>query len=200
MPNSAPILSNPAVLSALAKHWHNPNDEPPITHAAIGRYLTPGQFMALLLAARRHPYHGCAALLSCSLLTGIPAPDLCHACWNEADTEGGTLIVFSEVSQNFMCHTLTQSACAFLERWEQESVSHNGLLFELYGEPIDMNDLTFTLHVLGNQAGIDQLSFDDLVRSYDYIALVEALRGVAPPAPVVSLPDTTTPRQFDQRI
>jgi len=188
MSNSTPIFSNPAVLSALAKHWHNRNDEPPITHAATGRYLSPGQFMAFLLAARGDPYRGCGALLTFSLLTGIPADDLRNACWVDVDTEGGTLVAFSEVSQHFICHTLTKPACTFLDRWEQESANHTGLLFELYGQYIKMDELTDTLLVLGSLAGIVKLSFDDLVRSYDYIALVEALRTDGPAAVVYALP------------
>lgn len=189
MAKQPPILSNPAVLSVLAKHWHNSNDEPPVTHASTGRYLSPGQFVSFLLAARGDPYRGCAALLTCSLLTGIPATDLRQVFWNDTDTEGGTMIAFSEVSQNFMCHTLTRPACVFLDRWERESISNTGLLFELHGQLIEMDALTDTLSVLGHLAGITKLSFDDLVCSYDYIALVESLRNDGPPAAPVVEPE-----------
>lgn len=70
MPNPAHIFSNPAVLSALASQWHKNIDAPPVTHFSDGRYLSPGEMMAFLLAARSDPLRGCAALLTCSLLTG----------------------------------------------------------------------------------------------------------------------------------
>lgn len=199
MPNPAPILSNPAILSVLAKHWHNQNDEPPITHAGTGRYLSPSQFMAFLLAARGDPYRGCAALLTCSLLTGIPAADLCQAYWIDLDTEGGTLVVLSDVSKRFECHILTKPACIFLDRWMLKSVSNTGLLFELYGEHIEMDALTDTLDVLGDLAGITKLTFDDLVCSYDYIALAEALHDVASPVVAASAPDASTSNLLDHR-
>lgn len=175
MPNSAPILSNPAVLSALAKHWHNQNDEPSITHAGTGRYLSPAQFMSLLLAARSDPYRGSAALLSCCLLTGIAPADLRLACWADVDLESGTLIALSDVTGNFECHTLTRPACLFLQSWWNSSISHTGQIFELFGECIEMDTLVDTLAVLGEVAGIKNLAFDDLLCSHEYIALVAAL-------------------------
>lgn len=180
MPNLAPIFSNPAILTTLGKHWCCQDEEPPLTHAATGRYLSPSQFMSFLLAARGDPYRSCAALLTCSLLTGIPATELREAYWIDVDTKGGTLVVTSEITNSLECHTLTQPACRFLERWEQGRFSSSSLIFELDGNIIDMDTLTDTLNVLGRMAGIDGLTFDDLVRSYDYIALVEALHDIAP--------------------
>lgn len=58
-----------------------------------GRYLSPAEIMAFLLAARGDPYRNCAALLTCSLLTGIYPEDLTNAEWNDVDLEAGTMIV-----------------------------------------------------------------------------------------------------------
>lgn len=193
MPNPAPILSNPAILSALAAHWHNQNEEPPLMHSATGRYLSPDQFMSFLLAARDYPFRSCAALLTSSLLTGIPPDNLRQVFWSDVDTEGGTLIAFSDMFKRFDCHTLTKPARLFLDRWAQNSFSDSGLVFELYGDLIEMDALTETLRDLGRLAGIAELAFDDLVLSYDYIALVEALCGTSTPAQPASTTDASTP-------
>ena len=105
------------------------------------------------------------------------------------------------------------NAAAQLDRWEQESANHTGLLFELYGQYIKMDELTDTLLVLGSLAGIVKLSFDDLVRSYDYIALVEALRTLRlihhaawlarrwdDPAFPAAFPWFATPRYWEDRV
>lgn len=194
----APILSNPAVLSALANYWHCQHDEPPLMHAATGRYLSPAEIMSLLLAAGGDPFRGCSALLTCSLLTGIPAADLRYTSWEDVDTEGCTLVTFSDTNGRFDCHTLMKPACLFLDRWAHNSVSHTGLAFELYGAQIEMDALADTLDVLSRLAGIAKLNFDDLVRSYDYIALVAALFDATPPALAASASDSTTPSPPEQ--
>lgn len=187
MPNPAHIFSNPAVLSALASQWHKNIDEPPVTHASSGRYLSPGEMMALLLAARGDPFRPCAALLTCSLLTGIRPEDLRWAGWDEVDLENGTMIVFSEVRGDFQCYTLTKPACIFLTQWLDQQVGNLHGVFELYGEQIEIETLQETLGVLGHLAGIKNLTFDDLLRSHEYIALVSALVDTAP---------TTAPAEF----
>lgn len=191
MPNPAHIFSNPAVLSALASQLHKNFDEPPLTHFSDGCYLSPGEIMALLLAGRSYPFRGCAALLTCSLLTGIRPEDLRYAEWNDVDLEGGTMTVLSELCGNFQCYTLTKPARLFLEQWlHQQECNLNGV-FELYGEFIEVETLQDSLATLGNLAGIKNLAFDDLVRSYEYIALVAALTDTAPaalPAEVASMP------------
>ncbi len=176
----APILSTPSVLTTLSELWRNHGGEPPVSHACTGRYLSPGQIMAVLLAARGYTCGGHAALLSCSLLTGIPPADLCHACRADVFIEDSTLITYSEISGQFECHPLTKPAIAFLDRWLQNTVSHKGLIFELYGEFIDIDTLDETLDALGQLAGIDNLTFDDLLCSHEYIALVSALVDTAP--------------------
>ncbi len=75
---------------------------------------------------------------------------------------------------------LTKPAIAFLDRWLQNTVSHTGLIFELYGERIDLDILEETVDTLGQLAGIDNLTFDDLLCSHEYIALVSALVDTAP--------------------
>ena len=191
----APILSTPSVLTALSKLWLNHGGEPPVSHGGTGRYLSPGQIMAVLLAARGYTCGGHAALLSCSLLTGIPPADLCHACRDEIFTEDGTLITYSEISGQFECHALTKPAIAFLDRWMQNTVSHTGLIFELYGERIDLDILEEALDTLGQLAGIDNLTVDDLLCSHEYIALVSALVDTAPASASVEV--AAMPRPLD---
>lgn len=195
MPNPASIFSNPAVLSALASQWHKNIDEPPVTHFGHGRYLSPGEMMALLLAARSDPFRPCAALLTCSLLTGIRPEDLRWADWNEVDLENGTMTVFSEVRGDFQCYTLTKLACIFLGQWLDQQVGNLYGVFELYGEQIELETLQEALVILGHQAGIKNLTFDDLLRSHEYIALVAALLDTAPAsAPAETAP---MPRHLD---
>lgn len=186
MPNPAHIFSNPGVLSALASQLHKNFDEPPLTHFSDGRYLSPGEMMAFLLAARSDPLRGCAALLTCSLLTGIHPKDLRYAEWNEVDLEGGTMIVFSELCGDFQCYTLTEPARIFLEQWHQQS-GHLDIVFTLRFKAIELETLQVTLGILGHLAGIKNLTFDDLLRSHEYIALVSALVDTAP---------TTAPAEF----
>lgn len=173
MSNPAPIFSNPAILSTLVKHWHGDDGESPVTHFSTGRYLSPGEIMAFLLAAHADPFRGCATLLACSLLTGIPPEDLRHADWSEIDTQNGTLITFSVLRGYFQCHVLTKPACLLLDRWFKRRIDNT--VFQLYMEPIELDALEDTLAALGHLAGIDNLTFDDLLRSHKYIALGAAL-------------------------
>ena len=179
MPNPAHILSNPTVLSALASQWHKNVDNPSVNHVSNGRYLSPAEIMAFLLAARGDPYRNCAALLTCSLLTGICPEDLTNAEWNDVDLEAGTMIVHSKLRGDLQCHPLTKPARIFLEQWHQQ-VAYPDVVFTMCGEAIPLDFLQNTVKVLGHLAGIKNLTFDDLLRSHEYIALVSALVDTAP--------------------
>lgn len=181
------VFSTPSILTANIKHWQDACCyEPPTGELETTRYLTPVQITAFLLAARADEDRDSATLLTCTLLSGIPAIDLTTAEWKELKLDKGVLHAFSPLSENEEVHDLNPPATALLSRWSLESMYYSELIFNRWSEQLNYDILEEVVDRIGRRAGIPSLSISDLQRSHEIIALGVALCDVPTPAPQVS--------------
>jgi len=169
------IQSNPSILAATIKHWQTADQGIPTTDLSKARYLTPAEITALLLASRTDPKIGHAALLACALLSGISVRDLALARWHDLDLDGHSIDSYVIASGGYERRLLNPPTHALLHRWQFEARAFFDLLFGEDAEQIDLDDVQATLNRIARVAGIPALSFDDLQRSHEYIALGVAL-------------------------
>lgn len=176
------VFSTPSILTATIKHWQDAFYEPPTNELETTRYLTPPQITAFLLAARADQDRDCATLLTCTLLSGIPAINLTTATWDELTIEKHVLGAFSPLSENDEVYDLNPPATALLRRWSRESMYYSEFIFNHWGEQLGDDHIEEVVARIGRRAGIPSLTTDDLQRSHEIIALGVALCDVPMPA------------------
>ena len=180
------VFSTPSILTATIKHWQNAAYEPPFGELETTRYLTPAQITAFLLAFRLDENRDCATLLTCTLLSGIPAINLTTARWTDLNVEKHVLVAYSPLSDNDEEYILNPPATTLLRHWSRDSMRYSDLIFNHFGDQLANSDLEEVVERIGRRAGIPTVSIDDLERSHEIIALGVALCDVPMPAPQTS--------------
>ena len=175
MTDNFTVLSNPVTHVALVKDWQSTEFSPPIAMPTHARYLIPVEITALFQATRNDEHAGYATLLACVLLSGIPAQDWCTAEWEMYDDENGIIHLLCSVTDKYAAYTLNQPTRDLLRRWESQSASTYSYLFMHYGSSVNIEDAELALERIGKRAGLPNLRFDDLQRTFEYFAIGFAL-------------------------
>lgn len=171
MTDTISIPSDPATLHALAKYWQACAKYPDIADPQNGRYLSPKEIIAFLLASCIDDDPVGATLLACVLLSGIPADLLAVAEWANDDMTAVAIAV-----PKFNREQVGALSKATMERMRQIASLGDGYsVFLCDGHLVTPDTLAITLRRVAQRAGTPNLTLDDLQRTHDYIAVCNGL-------------------------
>jgi integrase len=161
-------------LTAIFTHWRTKQLGHYARNSKRGRYLSPQQIAALLLAATSDKDIACGSLWACVLLSGITAGDLRGAEWDLYDADHDVIEIVTQETDTYLTYHLLLPMTELLHKlgnWGRDS----RYIFQHDGEMVSYDSLTDSFSRIAQRAGLRRLSTDDLIRSHEYIALAAGL-------------------------
>ncbi len=161
-------------LTALMQQWKNSIADAPAMPTMAARPMSASEIAAFLNAASHDPDKVSGLLLSCTLLSGIPPIDLAAAEWDLYDAAAGKIEVCDEEAGYYASYQLSLPA---LDMLKAAKLHHHDVpwVFHYNGEPVNCDDLAEAFDRITLNAGIMDLSVQDLLMAYEYVVLFAAL-------------------------
>lgn len=169
------VPANATSIATLIAQWKQiPLDTP--CAPQCGRFLSPAEMTAYLLACMTDEDTVAGQLLACVLLSGIPPLDLLGAEWDVYDGVTGKIELVCNEECIYKTFTLSRPAMDFLRKLRGHFPYFNHV-FHRDAAPLLLDEVIDAFERITVRAEMPMLSIEDVVLSHQYIAFNTALFG-----------------------